>query len=358
MPPLSRDNTGKRSTSFQAPIALTMGDPAGIGPAITQQAWQAVRHLDGFEFFVIGDPQFYQNAKAIDDPAQTYEIFADALPILPIECAPVSLGKPDVSAAPAIIKSIDMAVKFCLEGRASAVVTNPIAKGILYQSGFSSPGHTEYLAELTKDAPAPYARGPVMMLSVDTPDVTLRVALATIHMALVDVKPTLSPKLVSHIARVLHGALTIDFGMENPRISMAGLNPHAGENGAMGREEIEILNPVAEALRAEGITITNAQSADTLFHAEARENYDAVLCMYHDQGLIPVKTLDFHAGVNISLGLPIIRTSPDHGTAFDLAEQIGNATLPAHMANPNSLITAIKTAWSLSKTRAQSLKAN
>ena len=356
MPLLSPDKGSKRSVSFRAPIAVTMGDPAGIGPTITQQAWQALRHLDGFEFFVIGDPQFYQNAKTINDPAQSYEFFAEALPVLPIECASTHPGKPNVSAAPAIIKAIDMAVDFCLKGQASSVVTNPIAKDILYQSGFTFPGHTEYLAELTKHAPAPYTRGPVMMLSVDTPDVTLRVALATIHMALIDVKPALSTDLITHIARVLHGALTVDFGMENPRISMAGLNPHAGENGAMGREEIDILNPVAATLRNEGINLTDAQSADTLFHAEARANYDAVLCMYHDQGLIPVKTLDFHAGVNISLGLPIIRTSPDHGTAFDLAEHIGKGNLPAHMANPNSLIASIKTAWNLSKTRAQSVK--
>lgn len=234
-----------------------------------------------------------------------------------------------------------MAVDFCLKGQAGAVVTNPIAKHILYAAGFNFPGHTEYLADLTQAEPCIYTRGPVMMLSAKD----LRVALATIHIALKDVPAALHADTIMQTARCLHGALQIDMGVEAPRIAMAGLNPHAGENGALGREELDMLIPLAKTLRAEGINITDPQSADTLFHAEARAGYDAVLAMYHDQGLIPVKTLDFHGGVNTTLGLPIIRTSPDHGTAFAIAGQ--------NIARADSLIAAIKLAQTMTQNRQQ-----
>ncbi len=312
------------------PLALTIGDPAGIGPEITHKAWQTLRATDAC-FFVIADPMFYPNTALIDRPEQAAGKFKNALPLLPIDCPRIIPGQPDTSAASTIIKSIDIAVKFAQTGQAGGVVTNPIAKEVLYRAGFEHPGHTEYLAALTD------AALPVMMLSVQNSKATLRVALVTIHMSLQDVPNAVTGDLIIRTAKILHTALKRDFGIKNPRIAMTGLNPHAGEDGALGRAEIETLNPAAEKLRAAGIDISDARPADTLFHAEAREGYDAVLAMYHDQGLIPVKTLDFHGGVNTTLGLPIIRTSPDHGTAFDIAGS-------GDKARPDSLIAAIKAA--------------
>ena len=205
-----------------------------------------------------------------------------------------------------ITESIERAVGRCLKGEADGMVTNPIAKDILYQAGFKFPGHTEYLGELTHGTDAPYPRGPVMMLAGGG----LRVGLATVHLPLKDAAKQLSAEAILNNARVINGALKCDFGITDPRISLTGLNPHAGEGGTLGMEERNIINPAARLLREEGLSVTDAHPADTLFHAEARENYDAVLAMYHDQGLIPVKTLDFHGGVNITLGLPIVRTSP------------------------------------------------
>ncbi len=311
------------------PLALTIGDPAGIGPEITHKAWQALRGGDEC-FFVIADPMFYPNTALIDRPEQASGKFADALPLLPIDCPRIMPGKPDTSTASTIIKSIEMAVKFARTGQAGGIVTNPIAKNVLYRAGFAHPGHTEFLAKLT------HATLPVMMLSAQNSQVNLRVALVTIHIPLQAVQDAITENLIIHTAKILHASLCQDFGIDKPRIAMTGLNPHAGEGGALGRAEIEILNPAAEKLRAGGIDISDAKPADTLFHAEARANYDAVLAMYHDQGLIPVKTLDFHGGVNTTLGLPIIRTSPDHGTAFDLAG--------SGVARPDSLIAAIKAA--------------
>lgn len=315
------------------PLALTIGDPAGIGPEITHKAWQALRGSSE-NFFVIADPMFYPNVALIDRPEQAAEKFADALPLLPIDCPRITPGKPDTGAASTIIKSIKMAVKFAQNGQVGGVVTSPIAKEILYKAGFAHPGHTEFLASLTD------ATLPIMMLSAQD----LRVALVTIHMALQDVPKAISGDLIKQTARILHTALRRDFGIDKPRIAMSGLNPHAGESGALGRAEIEMINPAAEELRAEGINISDARPADTLFHAEARVGYDAVLAMYHDQGLIPVKTLDFHGGGNTTLGLPIIRTSPDHGTAFDLAGQ--------NSARPDSFIAAIKAARAMANCRA------
>ena len=279
----------------------------------------------------------------VDDYSDITNVFLDALPVIDLgDCPIVTAGTPDSALAPIITGSIATAVTACLSGDAAGLVTNPIAKEVLYNAGFTHPGHTEYLGELTKDAPQSGPRGPVMMLAGGG----LRVALATVHLPLKDAASTLSMDTIISTATVMHHALIRDYGVKNPRIALTGFNPHAGEGGALGREEIEIINPAATALRGMGINATDAQPADTLFHTEARQGYDAVLAMYHDQGLIPVKTLDFHGGVNITLGLPIVRTSPDHGTAFGIAGQ--------NIARADSLIAAIKAARDIANNRAKS----
>ncbi len=322
-----------------------MGDPAGIGPEIIVKAREALKSQPEYAFAVMAPPRVIEHAggrvKIISNLSDAVDVFQNSVPVLPLEGRVAKPGKPSQDHAMTITRSIERAVGLALSGEAAGVVTNPISKDILYQAGFKFPGHTEYLGELTKSAVPPYARGPVMMLVGGG----LRVGLATVHLSLKDAAKALNADAILRNARVINGALKCDFGIENPRISLAGLNPHAGEGGALGREEIDIINPAARALRAEGLDITDAQPADTLFHAEAREAYDAVLAMYHDQGLIPVKTLDFHGGVNITLGLPIVRTSPDHGTAFNIAGQ--------NKARPDSLIAAIKTARSLANNRAK-----
>ena len=321
-----------------------MGDPAGIGPEITVKAWTALNTKPDLAFAVIAPPRVIEAAggtvQTISNVADASDVFADAIPVLPLDGRIAAAGKPSPDHAMTITESIERAVGSCLKGEADGMVTNPIAKDILYQAGFKFPGHTEYLGELTHGTEAPYARGPVMMLSGGG----LRVGLATVHLALKDAAAQLSADAILNNARVIDGALKCDFGIPTPRISLTGLNPHAGEGGALGMEERNIINPAARVLREEGLTVTDAQPADTLFHAEAREGYDAVLAMYHDQGLIPVKTLDFHGGVNITLGLPIVRTSPDHGTAFGIAGQ--------NKARPDSLIAAIKAARDIANNRA------
>jgi 4-hydroxythreonine-4-phosphate dehydrogenase len=311
-----------------------MGDPTGIGPEITIKAWTALREHPEFTFAVIAPPTLFSDTphRVLDHIDQAIEVFADALPVLPFDGFPAQSGQPDAKHAPAIIGSIETAVELCLAGDCAAVVTNPIAKHVLYDAGFRFPGHTEFLGHLSQGHTPPYAAGPVMMLAAQN----LRVGLVTVHMPLKTAATEVSTDAILRTARVMLGALRTDFGISAPRLALAGLNPHAGEDGALGREEIEIINPAAEILRAEGHDVTDAQPADTLFHAEARDGYDAVLAMYHDQGLIPVKTLDFHGGVNITLGLPFIRTSPDHGTAFDIAGR--------GIARPDSLIAAIRKA--------------
>lgn len=342
-------------TDSVAPLALTLGDPTGIGPEITLKAWAALRDDPALTFAVIGPLSVFQDAagranlaqpEAISDFAQASDVFPNALPVIDMgACPSLVLGEPDPALAPFITGSIARAVTAAHQGRASAVVTNPIAKDVLYQSGFAHPGHTEYLGALTDELPYAGTRGPVMMLSGGWQDgqVGLRVALATVHMSLVDATAQLSQNKIIRTATVLHETLIRDFGIPQPRIALTGLNPHAGEGGALGREEIDIINPAAQTLRKAGIDATDAQSADTLFHTEARAGYDAVLAMYHDQGLIPVKTLDFHGGVNITLGLPIIRTSPDHGTAFGIAGQ--------GVARADSLIAALRAARTIADSR-------
>ena len=320
-----------------------MGDPAGIGPEITVKAWTALKDQLDLTFAVVAPPRVIEdaggNVHIISNLSEALDVFAKAIPVLPIEGRVAIAGEPSADHAISITESIERAVGRCLGSEADAIITNPIAKDVLYQAGFKFPGHTEYLGELTQSAKPPYARGPVMMLAGGG----LRVGLATVHLSLKDAAAQLSADAILNNARVMNGALKCDFGIAAPRISLTGLNPHAGEGGALGMEERDIINPAARLLREEGLDVTDAQPADTLFHAEAREAYDAVLAMYHDQGLIPVKTLDFHGGVNITLGLPIVRTSPDHGTAFGIAGQ--------NKARPDSLIAAIKTARNIANNR-------
>lgn len=317
-----------------------MGDPAGIGLEIAAKAWRAKSQED-VAFFLIADAQAVRNAamgaqvQLISSPADAARVFGDALPVLPISLAvPAMPGAPEPRNAPAIIEAIRLGADLAMSGAACALTTLPIAKSVLYSAGFGFPGHTEFLAERTG------AQRPLMLLA----GTSLKVALATIHVPLSKAGGQLSLSGLITLGRILDQALRRDFGIIAPRIAMAGFNPHAGEGGSIGREEIDILNPAAAALRQEGILITDAQPADSLFHAEARAGYDAVFAMTHDQGLIPIKTLHFWDAVNITLGLPIIRTSPDHGTAFDLAGK--------GLARPDSLISALRLAGQMAARRA------
>lgn len=331
-------------TGAVAPLVLTLGEPAGVGPEIVAAAWKAL-HAEPLTFAVIGDAALLQAQGVpvleIATPGDAADRFARALPVIhrPLP-APVQVGQPDPANAPAVADGIEEAVGFVLSGAASGVVTAPIAKAPMYASGFRFPGHTEFIAELTADAPYPGTRGPVMMLTARD----LRACLVTIHVALDQAPELVTAERVARTARVVHESLKRDFAIARPRLAMAALNPHAGEGGALGLQEIEILRPVAEQLRMEGVDITDPRPADTLFHDEARATYDAAICMYHDQALIPVKTLDFWGGVNVSLGLPIIRTSPDHGTGFDIAGK--------GIARPDSLIAAIRLASEMAAARA------
>jgi 4-hydroxythreonine-4-phosphate dehydrogenase len=277
----------------------------------------------------------------VDDflsPAEAARVFAKALPILALDGVPdVAPGRPDEAAAPGIVRAIEIAVADALAGRASGVVTNPINKALLYATGFRFPGHTEFVAHLCEAAG--HAASPVMMLTGGG----LRVALATIHMPLAEVSGALGDGRLERIARVVNTSLIREFGIVSPRIAFSGLNPHAGEGGAIGREEIDIINPAADRLQAEGIRITYARPGDTVFAEALSGAYDAVIAMTHDQGLIPVKTLDMWGGVNSTLGLPIVRTSPDHGTAYDAAA--------AGTCKPDSLIAALRLAATFAANR-------
>jgi 4-hydroxythreonine-4-phosphate dehydrogenase len=318
---------------------MTMGDPAGIGPELALKAWLD-RAAIATPFFVIADRDLLTscaNRLGLDvamiavEPTGAAEVFDDALPVVPLAHeAAAEPGKPDVKYAPAVLESIERAVGFVRAGEASAVVTNPIAKSVLYKAGFSHPGHTEFLGELASKWGGP-AR-PVMMLW--SPD--LAVVPVTIHIALAQAPRALTQETILETSRVVARDLTARFKIARPRLAIAGLNPHAGEGGAMGREEIEVIAPAIATLRAEGLDVVGPLPADTMFHAAARKKYDVAITMYHDQGLIPIKTLAFDEGVNVTLGLPFIRTSPDHGTAFDIAGQ--------GRANPASLIAAARLA--------------
>jgi 4-hydroxythreonine-4-phosphate dehydrogenase len=332
-----------------APLAVTMGEPAGIGGELTLKAWLARRDLrDGPPFFVIDSPDRLHHLAQhlslpvviaeIGSPAEATGAFARALPVLRQELpAEVRPGRLDVRNAPAVIASIERAVALAIDGHAAAVVTNPIQKKTLQEAGFPHPGHTEFLAALggTAGRPADVA----MMLAC--PD--LRVVPVTIHVALRQALRSLSTKLIVRIGRIAAAALRRDFGLSTPRLAVAGVNPHAGEGGTMGDEEIRIVKPAVDTLRAQGIDAIGPMSPDTMFHAQARRGYDLALCMYHDQALIPLKAIDFAGGVNVTLGLPFIRTSPDHGTALDIA---GTGA-----ADPSSLLAALDIAADMARRR-------
>jgi 4-hydroxythreonine-4-phosphate dehydrogenase len=327
-------------------LALTIGEPAGIGPDLTLAVWHQRFQLSLPPFYVLADAQFLvRRARllgldvplAVIDPSDAADTFATALPVVSIDrTITAEPGQPDASSAPAAIEAIRRAVADVLRGAATAVVTNPIAKNVLYKSGFAEPGHTEYLAKLAEEMTGEPTQ-PVMLLW--SPE--LAVVPVTIHLPLKDVSARLTTDLLIRTARIVAHDYGIRFGVERPRLAMAGLNPHAGEDGAMGEEDAAIVRPAVELLRAEGIDARGPLPADTMFHPAARAQYDVALCTYHDQALIPIKTLAFDSAVNVTLGLPFVRTSPDHGTAFDIAG--------SGRADPSSLIAALRLAARLSE---------
>lgn len=332
------------------PLIVTMGDPAGVGPEIIARAWSALGagaapQAPAAPFVVVGDAEVLkaqgQPVEAVLSPSDAPSVFGRALPVLhhPAPAA-VTPGRPDPANAVAVADWIERAVDLVLSGEGCGLVTAPIAKAPMYASGFRFPGHTEFIAELTSDAPFSGTRGPVMMLTAKD----LRACLVTIHVPIDQLPELVTGERVIRVARVVHESMKRDFGIAAPRLALAALNPHAGEGGAIGLQEIEVLRPAAEALRAEGLNITDPLPADTLFHEEARARYDAVVCLYHDQALIPVKTLDFWGGVNATLGLPIVRTSPDHGTGFDIAGK--------GIARADSFIAAVRLASEMASARA------
>jgi 4-hydroxythreonine-4-phosphate dehydrogenase len=322
------------------PLALTQGDPAGIGPELTLRAWHERRERALPAFACVANPdQLARTADRLGWPIPIREcdwneaarLFPEALPVIPLaQAVDVAPGKPDPASAVTTIGSIDRAVAAARGGQASAIVTNPIAKSVLYAAGFKHPGHTEYLAHLAAEGGTEPL--PVMMLWCEE----LAVVPVTIHVPLRSVPGLLTTKLIVDTARIVAAGLQRQFGIASPRLAVAGLNPHAGESGTMGREDEDVVKPALAQLRAEGIDAQGPYPADTLFHARARAGYDAALAMYHDQALIPIKTIAFDDGVNVTLGLPFIRTSPDHGTAFDIAGK--------GVARPDSLCAALKLA--------------
>ncbi|MGH6814942.1 MAG: 4-hydroxythreonine-4-phosphate dehydrogenase PdxA [Hyphomicrobiaceae bacterium] len=338
------------SARLLPPLALTMGDPAGIGPDITVLAWRDRLRLDLPPFVVFGDADVLAEraralgiaaaVKVVADVDNGVEEFRQSLPVVGIPTArPVVPGRADVANASAVIGAIDAAADAVAREAAAALVTNPIAKSVLTAAGFAHRGHTDYLAHLAERLWPGCRYHPVMMLA--SPE--LRVVPLTVHLPLSAVPGAVTRSLILTTARILHDALRRDFAIPSPRIAVAGLNPHAGENGTIGREERDIVAPAIAELNGEGLAIAGPYSADALFHAAARRGYDVVLAMYHDQALIPLKTLAFDRGVNVTLGLPFVRTSPDHGTAFDIA---GRGT-----ASPASLIAALRLAAELAARR-------
>ncbi len=327
-----------------------MGDPAGIGLELAVRVW--AERNGAPPFFFVGDPDALERASArmglpapklnvVDDVGKLAETdgVLDVLHVpLAIEETP---GEPDPVNADATISAIEHGVAAVRAGAASALVTLPIAKAVLHTADFGFPGHTEFIAHLTKDDAWSETRGPVMMLAGPS----LKVALATIHTPLAKVPAELTRERVIEVGRIVGEALKRDFGITSPRIALCGLNPHAGEDGHIGREELDTINPAAAMLRAQGWNVSNAKSADALFHEAARTTYDAAIALYHDQGLIPIKALHFWDAVNVTLGLPIIRTSPDHGTGFDIA---GDGT-----ARADSFRAALALAWAMAGQRAR-----
>jgi 4-hydroxythreonine-4-phosphate dehydrogenase len=334
-----------------APLALTMGDPAGIGLDIALAAWLARRSEGLAPFVVFGDPEAL-SARAtllglsvpiatLSDLAEAQSAFGTQLPVWPVPCAAaVAAGAPDARNGPAVIGAIEQAVLAVRSGAARAVVTNPIAKSVLMGGGFPHPGHTEFLGALAQAHFAVPDARPVMLLASQA----LKVVPLTVHIPLADVPQAVTTDGIVATGRILERSLRADFGIAHPRIAVTGLNPHAGEDGKLGSEDARLIAPAIETLRQEGLAVTGPHPADTLFHAAARAGYDAVLAMYHDQALIPIKTLAFDTGVNVTIGLPFVRTSPDHGTAFSIAGTGG--------AHAQSLIEAIKLADAMAQRRA------
>ncbi|MEA2863720.1 MAG: 4-hydroxythreonine-4-phosphate dehydrogenase, partial [Bradyrhizobium sp.] len=318
------------------PLALTLGEPAGIGPDITIKAWLRRNELKLPPFYLLGDRDFLAGrAKALGLDIRLAEVsvedardaVADALPVVATgHAATAKPGRPDDSSAEAALASIRQAVSDVVAGRAGAVVTNPVAKSVLYRAGFRHPGHTEFLAELAADG----GRTPQPVMMLWSP--ALAVVPTTIHLPLRDAISQLSSDLIVTTARIVVADMKTRFGLANPRLAVSGLNPHAGEDGSLGTEDQTVVAPAVEILRGEGTDVRGPLPADTMFHDAARKTYDCAICMYHDQALIPIKTLAFEDAVNVTLGLPFIRTSPDHGTAFDIAG--------TGKANPSSLIAA------------------
>jgi 4-hydroxythreonine-4-phosphate dehydrogenase len=328
-------------SSIVQPLALTLGEPAGIGPDLALAIWRRRAELDIPAFYIVGDPVFLGRRAAqlgLDvpigtvTPASAAATFRSALPVLPLDIAVTAEpGLPDRSSAPAAVASIRRAVADVMAGSAAAIVTNPVAKNVLYNWGFAEPGHTEFLATLVQEATGKVLR-PVMLLW--SPE--LAVVPVTIHLPLREIFKQLSSELVVETGRIVARDLVTRFKLTRPRLAIAGLNPHAGEAGTLGEEDRAIVAPAVARLLAEGIDARGPLPADSMFHEKARATYDAALCMYHDQALIPIKTLAFDHAVNVTLGLPFVRTSPDHGTAFDIAA--------TGRADPTSLIAALRLA--------------
>ncbi|MGO7369839.1 4-hydroxythreonine-4-phosphate dehydrogenase PdxA [Rhizobium ruizarguesonis] len=332
---------------FSRPLALSQGDPAGIGPDITLMAWLRRRELGLPPFFLIGDPDVLAlrarqlnlavSIRETDNASEAAGMFADALPVMTIPAGiEVVAGEPHAATAKGTIAAIEKAVSLVINGEALAVVTNPIAKAVLYEAGFRFPGHTEFLADLAARATGRPVT-PVMMLSGPK----LRAIPVTIHIPVRDVPQALTGELIMETCRIAHEDLRQRFGIEAPRLAVAGLNPHAGEGGAIGKEDEDVIRPAIERLRDEGVDAIGPLPADTMFHEEARARYDVAVCMYHDQALIPTKALGFDDSVNVTLGLPFVRTSPDHGTAFGIAGK--------GLAREQSLVAALKLAAQLGR---------
>ncbi len=328
-----------------APLAVALGDPSGIGPEVTAKAWVArgIQRLP--VFFAVGDARSIEAVwrgpvARITDPSHAAHVFPDALPVIQVEDAgPIQPGEPNAEGARCALASLEMAVGLTRNGASSGIVTGPVSKACLYAIGFTHPGQTEFVAERCGIA----SDNAVMMLAGPS----LRVVPMTTHKPLSEVSELLSIDLITSKARATAKGLTRLFGIQNPRLAFAGFNPHAGESGMLGREEVDIIGPAIEILRAEGLDVVGPVAADAMFHKRARSTYDAALCCYHDQALIPLKTLHFDDGVNITLGLPIVRTSPDHGTAFDIAGK--------GIAEPGAMMAAIRMAASAAHWRVQNL---
>ena len=320
--------------SENKPVVITCGDPAGVGPEVAVSAWKALK--EEIPLCLIIDPQFLPsdiNIKILSEPPNSRDIEKNTLTVIKQNFGENRIaGKPNPKHAEPIIKAVERAVQFAKSDKCSAICTMPISKSILKDgANFRFPGHTEYLAHLDE------SRNFAMMLV----NKYLKVVPATIHVPIKDITKYLNAEKIEKIIKTTHRELVNRFSITNPHIWISGLNPHAGENGTIGDEEKEYISPVIKKLQSEGYNLLGPISADTMFYEKKRRKFDAAICMYHDQALIPIKTLDFHTSVNLTIGLSFIRTSPDHGTAFDIAGK--------NLANPTSAIEAIKLAWNLAK---------